>query len=427
MSMRYLLATAAAVVLVALVLIISPGLLIMPEELESGHEHSAEERWACPMLCVVVESPGLCPVCGMELERIEAGSDAVTVSATERELIGLTLVPVRPLRLRTRTRVPGTVTGAETSRAMVTAWTSGRIDRLSAPATGERVERGQTVARIYSPELIEAQQELLYALETSPADSSLLRGAGRRLRQLGASEWIVDHITETRRPLETVPVVSGYSGTVMERMVEDGDWVSSGQPLLRITDLSDIWVEAELLEGQEELLRVGDSVIVRDTRRGRPVPAAVTHMDPYFDSETGTLTARIVAEAAGTGMMAGQLVQVYSQGETGGTPEPELAVPASSVLRLGRRHIIYALAPDSAGAPPVTRMPPAALGVNLEPRLVEVGPLSYDAAGHRYLPILSGLQEGEIVAVEGAFLLDSQAELTGLPSLLSRPTEAEAE
>ncbi len=172
--MKKLIPPAAALAALVLAFILFPGLFLLSDDelAHEGHDHEGG-RWACPMLCVVVENPGLCPVCGMELEEIASSSVTVTLSAAERELTGLTLVEVEFRRLRNSVTLTGTVTEAETSRAVVTAWTSGRIDRFPSPSTGESIGSGSTVAWIYSPELIEAQHDLLYSLRAGEPGGSL--------------------------------------------------------------------------------------------------------------------------------------------------------------------------------------------------------------------------------------------------------------
>jgi membrane fusion protein, copper/silver efflux system len=414
-------AAVASVPVLVILLLTNPGLFLLPaDDLHQHSEGETRERWACPMLCVVLEHGGLCPVCGMDLEEIGVSEGAVTLSAAERELAGLSLVRAGMIRLRTRTVVPGSVTGAETSRSVITAWTSGRIDNFTGPATGETASSGATVAWIYSPELIEAQHDLLYALRRIPADTVLVAGARHRLRQLGASSWIIDRVASNGEVMESLPVVSRYSGTVLRRHVETGDWVSRGQVLLELSNFSDIWIEAELLEGQHALLNLHDSVLVMPYSGVESIPGEVIHIDPFYDDASRAATARIQAEGASAFLLPGQLVQIVLEKETGGSSEPDLAVPASAVLSLGERHLVYTLQSEDGTPPGSTRIPSAALGVSLEPRVVTVGPLSFSDTGERYYPVLSGLEEGEILAFQGAFLIDSQAELTGLPSLMKQ-------
>ena len=413
----------ASGILAALLLsfLLFPGLyLLSEEELHSHEESSTNERWACPMLCVVVENPGLCPVCGMDLEEISASTGDVTLSAAERELIGLSFIQVDSRRLQTRVTVPGTVTGAETSRAVVTAWASGRIDRFPSPATGEYIASGTTIAWIYSPELIEAQHDLLYANRTDEPDGNILAGARHRMRQLGASNWIIEHVEDTGEIMESLPVISRYSGTVTDRKVESGDWVQTGQVLLEVANLSDIWIEAELLEGQAELLASGDSVTVIPYSQTGSIRGEVTHMDPFYDPMSRSVTARIQAFSPDAGLLPGELVRVVLSVEVGGTHDPDLAIPASCVLSLGERHLVYTLSRDSTHTPATSGLPSPATGVSLFPVQVVLGPLSYDDQGIRYFPVLAGLSGGETIADNGAFLIDSQAELTGLPSLMNQ-------
>ena len=418
--MKRLIWASGTLAVLLLSVLLFPGLyLLSEEELHSHEESSAHERWACPMLCVVLENPGLCPVCGMELEEISASTGDVTLSAAERDLTGLSFIQVESKRLQTRITVPGTVTGAETSRAVVTAWTSGRIDRFPSPATGENITSGTTVAWIYSPELIEAQHDLLYAQRNGDAESSISAGARQRMRQLGASNWIIDHVEETGEIMESLPVVSRYSGTVTERKVESGDWVQTGQVLLEVANLSDVWIESELLEGQAELLETGDSVTVVVYSGSENIRGEVTHMDPFYDPMSRSVTARIQAFSPEAGLLPGELVRVVLSVEAGGTNEPEIAIPASCVLSMGERHLVYAVSRDSTHTPVTSGFPTPATGVSLVPVQVVLGPLSYDHEGIRYFPVISGLSGGEIIADNGAFLIDSQAELTGLPSLMN--------
>lgn len=418
--MKRLIWALGIVAVLVLSFLLFPGLFLLShEELHSDQDGSTHERWACPMLCVVLENPGLCPVCGMELEEISASTGDVTLSLAERELTGLSFVQVDSKRLQTRITVPGRVTGAETSRAVVTAWTSGRIDRFPAPATGENISSGATVAWIYSPELIEAQHDLLYAQRTGEPEGSIITGARQRMRQLGASNWIIDHVEETGEIMESLPVVSRYSGTVTDRRVESGDWVQTGQVLLEVANLSDVWIESELLEGQAEFLVTGDSVTVIPYSGTGYIRGEVTHMDPYYDPMSRSVTARIQAFSPEAGLLPGELVRVVLSAEVGGTREADIAIPASSVLSLGERHLVYALAEDSTHTPVTSGLPSPATGVSLVPVQVSLGPLSYDAEGIRNYPVISGLSGGEIIADNGAFLIDSQAELTGLPSLMN--------
>jgi len=387
------------------------------------------QRWACPMLCVVVDHPGRCPVCGMELEPIQSDGETVVVGRTERELIGLTLAPVGMHVLSRTESFPGTVVEAEPSQAVVTAWTNGRIDDFPAPPTGSRIRAGQAVASIYSPDLIQAQQELLIERARAGSDGDgMVEAARTRLREMGAGDRFIDQVEQSGTPLADVTVISAYSGTVLDRLVQDGDWVMKGQPILRIADLRTVWVEARLLEGQQGLLAVGDTVTVYPTgHHTGGSPAVVEQVEPYLDPATRSFAARVSLDNAGSSWLPGELALVEAtvpEAGRGTAREPVLAVPASSVLSLGTRDIVYV--EDVAATDSASSLPAETRGLFLRPRLVEVGSVSYDEQGERYRKVISGLSGGEQVALEGAFLLDSQAELTGLESLLNQAPSADS-
>lgn len=387
------------------------------------------QKWACPMLCVVVDAPGKCPVCGMDLEPIQSSGDMLVVGRTERELMGLTLAAVERRAISRTASFPGTVVEAEPSQAVVTAWVSGRIDDFPAPPTGSRIRAGQAVASIYSPDLIQAQQELLIAHSMAGSDEDgMLQAARRRLSQMGASQWLIDQIEEQDRVYSDVTVSSAYTGTVLERLVQDGDWVEKGQPILRIADLRTVWVQAELLEGQQGLLALGDTVMVSSPGSGAAaMHAVVEQIEPYLDPVTRSFSARVSVDNAQSSWLPGQLAMVETsvpETEPGSADGAVLSVPASSVLSLGARSVVYV--EDIAASDAASDLPATTRGLVLRPRLVEVGPVAYDAAGDRYRTVISGLSEGEQVALQGAFLLDSQAELTGLESLLNEASSIDS-
>jgi len=148
--------------------------------------------------------------------------------------------------------------------------------------------------------------------------------------------------------------------------------------------------------------------------------AVVEQIDPYLDPVTRSFSARVSVDNAQSSWLPGQLAILelwVPETMPGASGSAVPAVPASSVLSLGTRSIVYV--EDVTASDAASDLPSDTRGLVLRPRLVEVGPIAYDSAGERYRMVISGLSEGEMVAVQGAFLLDSQAELTGIESLLN--------
>jgi Cu(I)/Ag(I) efflux system membrane fusion protein len=417
-----LLALGAAVGVLAAVFLPESALFV-DSDVAGGSLREEGVRWACPMLCIVLDEPGVCPVCGMDLEAIRLNESGVLVTESGAELSGLTVAVADFRNISAKTTLPATVLEAEPGTSVITAWTSGRIDDLLVSETGERVVRGQHVARLYSPELIEAQQEFLITLQND-SSGPMLENARRRLEQLGAPPSVWRTLESGGEASASVPVASAYSGVVVERYVDSGDWVSRGQALLRLSDLSTVWISADLFENQLHLVSVGDSVAVY--RLGSSDPEAtgvVDHIDPFLDPMTRTAAARITASNANGSWVPGQLVSI------GITVKPDttefvsngsygvLSVPDASVLMLGRRSIVYLLSPDEDHVS-------GSDALFFEPRLLEVGDVGVAEDGQLYRPVRMGLLPGDLVAAGGTFLLDSQAELTGLTSLLNAGGEA---
>jgi multidrug efflux pump subunit AcrA (membrane-fusion protein) len=266
-----------------------------------------------------------------------------------------------------------------------------RQDRRFSRAPYRQQDQGWAVRGI---DLLQAQQELLIAHSMAGSEEDgMLQAARRRLSQMGASQWLIDQIEEQDRVYSDVTVSSAYTGTVLERLVQDGDWVEKGQPILRIADLRTIWVQAELLEGQQGLLALGDTVMVSPPgSRSGGMPAVVEQIEPYLDPVTRS-SARVSLDNAQSSWLPGQLAMVETrvpESEPGSADGAVLSVPASSVLSLGTRSVVYV--EDIAASDAASDLPTTTRGLVLRPRLVEVGPIAYDAAGDRYRMVISGLR-----------------------------------
>ncbi len=397
-----------------------PGSLLFKDSADiHSHSHQADDgqSWACPMLCVVLDSPGNCPVCGMELEPFQASGTEVVLSRHDQEMIGLTIGSVALRPLHTAIEATGRVEFDESGNYMVSAWTSGRVERLYVHSEGEMVNEGSILLEIYSPELFTAQQELLVVSEGSGVlGEGGVQAAREKLRLLGASDYQIENLLRTGEARAVFPVGSPASGIVTGVMVTQGEHVNRGQDLFAISDPSSIWLTAYLTEDQASNVAQGQSVSFSlDAVPGFSGSGTVESVVPFLNRPGGTSEVRISLDNRDGTLMPGQTAAVsFTSGET----EPQLSVPRSSVLRLGERALVYVLT-----APLVYSVnPDSSLDieeVRFEPREVVIGALSMSDDGQLYYPVLHGLESGDVVALNGAFLIDSQAELTGLASLMN--------
>lgn len=386
------------------------------------HTHDAEETiWTCSMHPQIRQpEPGQCPICGMDLIPVEGSTssedDERRVSLSERARILARIRTVEAQRLgsgRVERRLLGRVDYDERSLRTVTAWVSGRIDRLHVSTTGERVKRGQVIATLYSPEVYTAHQDLIQARQqlerlqagatpsASRAAQAALDAARERLRLLGVPSGEVRTMERAAKPSERVRIRTPFGGTVIERVATQGSYVETGSGLYRVADLSTLWVQLDAYESDLPVLKAGQQVSLRvDALPGEVFQGTVTFVDPVLDPQTRTARVRIEVKNQDRRLRPGMFVEASVQSDAAGSETP-LVVPATAPLFTGRRSVVYVEAAD-------TESP------TYEAREVTLGP----RMGELY-PVLAGLQEGERVVIHGAFAIDADLQIQGGDSMMN--------
>lgn len=418
-----------------------------------------KEVWACPMLCVKLDGPGTCPVCGMDLERLEDTGAELTLSERDRRVIDLqtTLVVRRPLSRELR--FPGELVLDQRRVTRITAWVPGRITRLFADTQWADVRKGDHLFEIYSPALLGAQAEYLAALRGARAGmgEGVLRSARDKLLLLGLLEDQITALEAAGRPAERVVIHAPAGGTIVELTPREGDQVPEGAPLYTIADYDVLWLLLDVTERDLPWITPGQPVELElEAWPGRSFHGAVEFVFGAVDPRTRTTRVRAALDNRERLLKPGMWGDVTLRASLGadgraipvpgggwtcpmhpevrldgpgdcphcGMPLVErptedvgdapllLAVPATAVLRTGERALVYVMT-----RPPRTEEQGGEL-VEVEaaafaPREVRVGP----RAGE-WFPVLEGLEGGERVVTSGAFLIDSQMELLGKASLL---------
>lgn len=424
----------------------------------SAHESGeAATIWTCSMHPQIrMPAPGSCPICGMDLiPAKEAGGagPAVVLGAEAREAGSVETSIAERRRLDAEVRTVGRVEAAEPLVAYLTARADGRIERVYADYTGIDVRKGDHLVDLYAPDLVVAQEELLTSARLLKAAAkgaeepweTQHRLARQKLLLLGLTEDQVASIEDNRTSHTALTVYAPIGGTVLQKNVKEGMYVKAGDPLYTIADLSTVWLLAQIYEYELPLVRAGMDVAVDvegapgAARRGRiafvapivdettrtisvrvDVPNADRTLKPGMFGKA-TITARVGAEGRALPVaLPGRFVcpmhpEVWSdepgkcricgmrleprapasRPESG--PTDPIVVPASAVLSTGTRKVVY-----------VEREPGAFEAVE-----VAVGPRA-----RGFVPVLSGLDEGTVVVTRGNFLIDSQAQIEGKPSLL---------
>lgn len=383
---------------------------------DDGGGHSklthAVEKWTCSMHPFIIrDKPGTCPICGMELIKVSSGEqgkegvpkgvEEVAVSPAQRVMANVRSEPVRVERLVKSVTATGTVQYDQSRQAKVTAWVAGRIEELSVDRVGAVVSKERPVALLYSPELYTGQQEYLLALKSrerirgAPVESvsrsgdELVAAARRRLELFGVKEEQLKRLEQEGKPNILLPVHTPLSGIVVEKNVQKGQYVNTGDVLFSIADLSHVWVEIDLYEAEIPLVTVGTPVTVSGAALGgRKIRGRVASFTPVVDPRTRTLKARVELPNPGGVLRPDMFVTA----ELSITLPPGPVVPVSAVVDTGSRQTVWVEKGEG----------------HFEPRTVTVG----ERAGDR-VRILDGLSPGEKVAVSGAYLIDSESQLSG--------------
>lgn len=369
-----------------------------------------------------------------------------------RAMASVETVPVQRRKLTRETRAVGKVEYNETGLANITTRVEGYVERLFVDYTGVEVKAGDHLVEIYSPDLLVAQQELLVALD-SQRNPTLIESAKRKLLLWGLTEKQVDELVQNKKVSDRITLFSPIQGTVTEKMVVQKAMVKPGEMLYRLANLESVWVYLDTYEYELPWVQYGQTVEIKsEAFPDQTFTGRVWFISPVLNEETRTVKVLLNISNADHRLKPGMFVSAVTRAEllADGKPAPTgvegqwtcpmhplliqpqpgqcpvckmalvqipgramstnsdsgqllLAVPVTAVLDSGLRKLVY-----------VER----AKG-QFESVEIVTGPRTDDA-----YPVLSGLNEGDKVAVRGNFLLDSQFQIRGLPSLFYKEGQA---
>jgi len=389
---------------------------------QQGHtplEHAAKILYTCSMHPFIIkDKPGTCPICGMELiKKVETAPAAgaptaeqkqqaamiarVSVSPAQRVMANVATAAAAQQTLNKEINAVGIVQYDQSRQSKVTAWIAGRIDKLHVDTVGSYVSKFKPVAEIYSPDLLATQQEYLLAVKSRdqlknssiPAiaqnGEGLVASARQRLMLFGVKESQIAALEKAGKPNIRLPIYTPLSGIVIEKMVQEGQYVNVGDALFSIADLSRVWVEVEVYENEFPNIRVGQLVEIRSQSfPDRPFVGRVSFIYPFLDPKTRTVRVRVDMPNPGLKLKPDMFVNAVIKVPLGRS----IVLPISAVMDTGKRQVVW-----------VESQP----GM-FEPRDVRVGQRTDDR-----IQILSGINTGDKVAVSGGYLIDSEAQLQG--------------
>ncbi len=314
---------------------------------------------------------------------VKVSLDKVQRSGVRTETVEARVL-VRPIR------AVGTVKIDERRLTIVAMRSDGYVEDLFVNTTGQTVQAGEPLFRIYSADILRAQIDLLVAMRSpTTLGPAGLEGAMQRLRNLGIPESRIREVRTSGNNPRTIDWPAPASGTVIEKRVINGQRVAAGDELYRIADLSRMWVIADVAESDLAGVKPGTraSVTFR-AYAAQPVQGEVTFIYPQLRAETRTARVRIEVPNPDGQLKADMYADVVFR--AGADQEPVVAVPDSAVIDSGTRRIV--LVGKGEG--------------RFEPRAVSLG-----SHGDGYVEVLEGVNEGETVVTSATFLIDAESNL----------------
>ena len=380
------------------------------QETEQNHDAVAatNQMWTCSMHPQIMQpEPGDCPICGMDLIPAESSAEGLmadqfklTENAMALANIQTTVVGKGNVEGNT-IKLSGKIAENEEANAVQVSYFAGRIERLNVSFTGEEVRKGQLLATIYSPELYAAQQELITAASLKESQPALYKAVRNKLKLWKLSENQINQIEETGKVKENFPVYATVSGTVTEKLVEQGDYIKQGQPLLKIANLNTVWGNFDVYENQIDRFKKGQEVMLTtNAYPNKEFKGKVDFIDPVLNTKTRTVTLRVILNNKDDVFKPGMFVTANIEGSTAKNDEV-LTIPASSVLWTGERSVVYLKTnPDQ----PIFEMREIKLGNQI---------------GNEY-EVVEGLFVGNEIVTNGTFTVDAAAQLQGKKSMMNK-------
>jgi Cu(I)/Ag(I) efflux system membrane fusion protein len=379
-------------------------------------------RWACPMMDFIGTRPGPCPVCGMALGLVTAGE----LEREQARRMGVQLATVEEGPALLTVRAAGTAGYDHRFTTLVIPRLAGRIVRRHQATAGccQEVAAGEPVVDLYSPEAFQAQGELAAALKLG--DQRLTAALLARFARWNLTP-VAEAIRAGKEPSDIVTITTPAAGQVLlddfkgaDEALLVGREVAADSPLLRLVDPDRLTLAVQVPETQAGFLREGQAVALASDDRGElpGIAARIARIANEISPETRSVEVRIYLTGARSLLRPGALVTARIRAALApdlgpADPGDERSwgrfplVPADAVLSTGIRQVAWRL--ESAGADGRQRfaLAPLALGPRLE-----------GDDGIVRQVVRAGLKAGDRVAAQGAFLIDSQAQLAGSPSLL---------
>ena len=439
----------------------------------SAHK-AADTTWTCSMHPQIkLKKPGKCPICAMDLIPLKMGEALgdreIKLSKLAEKLADIEAMPVIRKEFYMPVQMVGKISLDETRSKKITSRFSGRLDRLFVDYTGVEVKKGAHLFEIYSPQLINAQEELLQSIESAKAmqkstiesirisSKKAVEASRDKLRLWGLTDEQIKKFETTKVITDHVTSYSPLEGVVIKKHVDEGSYVKEGSVIYGIANLDYLWVELDAYESDLQWLHYAQEVaFTTEAWPGEEFKGRVSFIHPILNDKTRTVKVRVNVDNKDRRLKpdmfvraqvrinvnsAGQVIDKALSGkwispmhpeiisdkpgpcsvcgmdlvkaeDYGFTPnnaksESPLLVPASAPLITGKRAVVYIKSRSKEGS--------------YQGRTITLGLKAGD-----YYIVKSGLKQGDLVVTRGAFKIDSALQIQAKPSMMSLTEDQEA-
>ena len=388
------------------------------------------DHWTCSMHpSVRSKTPGKCPICGMDLISVRKNTKApgsparvelseFVVPIERQQQIGVTYTAARRRPMKLGVRSVGRLEPEQARVFEYVARADGYVWELKVTSPGDRVSAGQALLTIYIPALRAAEQEYVTLLQaraggtgTQTSLEQLITAARRRLQSWNVGQGEIDELERTRQPSDELTLRSPFDGVVEQMHATVGQNVQAGDKLLRVLDLSRLWLWADFYESEIGLLRERQPVhITLPAFPSQSFEGKISVISPSIDPTKRTVRVRIDLPNPAVQLRPGMYANVAAEIDCG----EGLGIPVDAVLPTGSQMLVFL--DQGAG--------------RLEPRFIKVGREFTDPGDQpeeRYYEVLAGLNEGDRIVSSANFLIDAESEIQGaLRGWEHRPEAGEA-
>jgi membrane fusion protein, copper/silver efflux system len=385
--------------------------------------HADNHQYTCGMHPFIIQDePGTCPICAMDLTPVRSetsgggSSDAstITIDPVTRQNMGVRTTPVSRRNLHRIIRTVGVVGYEEPRQYSVNSKINGWIENLHVNETGAFVKIGQPLLDIYSPELVAAQEDFLLALrnktalqnslipEIAAGADRLLESSRKKLRYWDINDEQIEKLSKTGAALKTLSLHAQYNGIITSKKVYPGMYAKAGMELFQISDISSVWVYADIYEYELPWVKVGQTARIQLPYNRAPITGTISTIYPYVEPKTRTVKVRIDLKNPDLELKPDMYVNVRLATEA---VHDILTIPVEAVLNSGEEQTVFVDLGEGKFAPRKI-----ILGIQGEEGFVEVK---------------QGLEIDEKIVISAQFMLDSESTLREAIQKMLEPKDLE--